>query len=174
MAKKRKKETVSDLEGKTVDVQRGYKHLVNCGSHGGEKYETIEFSSVRTARDIPTEEAEAVSKSLHLACKDEVDSTIKAYDEMLAGELGMEDVEAGEEVPKKKKKRKKKDDIGIDKDELADIKDLLNGLIDAEDVDEMKEVGEEIEERKKNLTEAQLDYLRAKFKEKAKKLNDAS
>lgn len=142
-----------------VDVTVGYSRKLNLSAHGGNQFETLDIHESRTAKGIIYNEADKIRTKLFNACKENVEETIKEYDAYMASELDPV-----------KKKEKKKDTLGVDKDELEGIAHLIQQLIDAKDMKEMEAVQEAIKAEKKDLNEFQLEYLRTKYSDKAKKL----
>ena len=167
MARKKKvatEEVESALTGLKLTVTRAITFKLAMEQHAGIKFETMDLTASRTAHEVDADNAAAVSEELYAICKDEIESTIKAIDE-----IALDEINDTEDAPVKKKKRKK-DEIGIEQDDLEGIKDVVKALIDAEDDAEMKDVQADIKEMAKDLNDSQLDYLRTKYTQKAKKL----
>ena len=158
----------SVLSGKNVDVKKTYIRKLNLAIHGGAQYETLDLGTTLTVKEVPIEDREQAGMELYEAAKEMVDRDIEAYD------FAMGANEEGEEpAPAKRSKEKVKKDVSLpEKDELKDIADLINKLINAKDVDELKEVGEEIAERKEDMTKVQVEYLKNKYIQLLKKLSE--
>lgn len=150
------------LTGITVDVTRSYAKKVNCSAHGGLQYETIDFFSSLTAKDIKIEDSQEVGDALYAQCREDVNAAVTAYDElMLSGD--------DSETPKKKK-RKKKEGIEVDKDEIEEIMPLLTKITDADSKEELTAIAEEVKGQEDDLSKAQFDHLRIQIRKRYKEV----
>ena len=157
----------SVLSGKTVEVKKTYIRKLNLAIHGGAQYETLDLGTTLKVQEVPIEDREQAGMELYEAAKEMVDRDIEAYD------FAMGANEEGEEPAPKRSKEKVKKDVSLpEKDELKDIADLINKLINAKDAEELKEVGEEIAERKEDMTKVQVEYLKNKYIQLLKKLSE--
>lgn len=152
-----------------VTVTKSYTRKLNMSMHGGKQYETLDLGETRTVT-VEADEAQQAADQLYNDCKASVEENIRQFDNEMALFGGAQ--EQGDVTPAPRKPKKETSDIGFDREELKEIAPILNKLVAAKTIDQMKELGDEIQ-LMSELTKSQKDYLRTMYNKKAKELQNA-